>query len=45
MLDENLTLLKHKKLFDEEERTVHKDLIPAKDRIEVYKRKSFGKLF
>jgi hypothetical protein len=32
-------------MFDENERTVHKDIIPARDRVEVYKRKSFGKLF
>eukprot|EP00347_Sterkiella_histriomuscorum_P008883 403343381 len=45
LLDEELNEQKHKKLFDENERTVHKDILPARDRIEVYKRKSFGKLF
>jgi hypothetical protein len=32
-------------MFDIGERSVHKEIPPAKDRIEDYKRKSFGKLF
>lgn len=32
-------------MFEDKERTIHKDIIPAKDRIVEYKRKSFGKLF
>jgi hypothetical protein len=32
-------------MFDAGERTVHHELPPAKDRIEDYQRKSFGKLF
>jgi len=32
-------------MFDEGERTVHKEIPPSKDRIADYKRKSFGKLF
>jgi len=31
--------------FDKRERTVHKDIAPAKDRINDYKRKCFGRLF
>ena len=45
LLDENYILQKEKQFFDKQERTVHKDIIPAKDRIVEYKRKSFGKLF
>jgi hypothetical protein len=36
---------KDKKMFDEGQRSVHHDIIPAKDRVEEYKRKSFGRLF
>ena len=36
---------KEKKLFDDGQRTVHPDIIPAKDRIVEYKRKGFGRLF
>jgi len=32
-------------MFEDKERTNHKDIIPAKDRIVDYKKKSFGKLF
>ena len=45
LLDENFVLQKERKFFENQERTIHKDLIPAKDRIGDYKRKSFGKLF
>ena len=31
--------------FETRERTVHKDIPPAKDRVIDYKRKSFGRLF
>ncbi len=45
LLDENLIAEKEKKMFDENERTNHKDIIPAKDRIVPYSRRSLGKLF
>ena len=32
-------------MYDEGERSILKDIPPAKDRIADYKRKSFGKLF
>ena len=36
---------KDKKMFGDGQRSVHQDIIPAKDRITDYKRKSFGRLF
>ena len=36
---------KERKMYDDGERTIHRDIPPAKDRITDYKRKSFGKLF
>jgi len=45
LLNEQLQLSKEKKMFDEGQRTIHKDIPPSKDRIEEYKKKSFGKLF
>ncbi len=41
----NITMAKDKKMFDEGQRSMHRDIPPSKDRIEEYKRKSFGKLF
>ena len=31
--------------FDKKERTIHKEIPPAKDRMNDYKRKCFGRLF
>jgi hypothetical protein len=45
LLNEDLVQAKEKKYFDEGERSTLKDIIPAKDRVDDYKRKSFGKLF
>jgi hypothetical protein len=44
-MDQSLTDLKHKRMFEEEERTEHKDLPPAKFRLTDYKRNNLGKLF
>ena len=32
-------------MFENGERSIHKDLIPTKDRIGYYKKKSFGSLY
>lgn len=32
-------------MYDEHQRSIHKEIPPAKDRIGDFKRKSFGKLF
>ena len=45
MLDPDLVEKKEMAFFEKQERTIHKDIVPAKDRIGEYKRKSFGKLF
>ena len=45
LLNEKNIMMKEKKMYDEGERRLHKDILPAKDRIGEYKRKSFGKLF
>lgn len=45
LLDPDLVQQKEKRMFDDQERTVHKDIVPAKDRVQTYQRKSFGKLF
>lgn len=45
LLNENVTMMKDRKMYEEGERSIHKDILPAKDRICDYKRKSFGKLF
>ena len=45
LMDQSLTDLKHKRMFEEEERTEHKDLPPAKFRLTDYKRNNLGKLF
>jgi hypothetical protein len=45
LLNEEIKQNKDKKMFDEGQRSVHRDIPPSKDRIEEYKRKSFGKLF
>ena len=45
LLDPTLAQQKEKRMFDEQERTEHKDIAPAKDRVGAYQRKSFGKLF
>lgn len=44
-MNESLVVMKGKKMFDDGERTVHKDIAPAKSRIFNYQKKSFGKLF
>jgi hypothetical protein len=44
-MDQSLTEMKHRKMFEEEERTEHKDIVPAKYRLTDFKRKSLGKLF
>lgn len=45
MLNEENEIAKARKRFDVNERTVHKDIAPAKDRVTEYKRKCFGRLF
>lgn len=45
LLKEENVLESEKRRFDKRERTVHKDLAPAKDRVSDYKRKCFGRLF
>lgn len=45
LLNQSLIVMKDRKMFDNEERTLHKDIPPAKTRIQTYKKKSFGKLF
>lgn len=37
--------MRSRQRFDKEERTVHKDIAPAKDRVVGYKTKCFGRLF
>ena len=36
LLNESLVVIKEKKMFDKEERTMHKDIPPAKTRIQSY---------
>ena len=45
LLNEEIQLEKEKEMFDEGQRSIHREIPPAKDRINEYKRKSFGKLF
>jgi hypothetical protein len=45
LLNEDNEIAKARKRFDIKERTVHKDIAPAKDRVTEYKRKCFGRLF
>ena len=45
LLDEELKQQKDKQLFEDGDRSIHKEIPPAKDRIGEFKRKSFGKLF
>lgn len=44
LMNESFIEQKEKKIFDNEERTIHKDIPPAKDRIMSYKKKSLGRL-
>jgi len=44
-MNESLNNIKLKKMFDNEERSEHRDIAPAKYRLTDYKRKSFGKIF
>ena len=45
LLDEENVIGKARKRFDGGERTILKDIAPAKDRVTEYKRKNFGRLF
>jgi hypothetical protein len=45
LLDEENVIAKARKRFDGGERTILKDIAPAKDRVTDYKRKCFGRLF
>jgi hypothetical protein len=45
LMDQSLTDLKQKRMFDDEERTNHKDIAPARFRLTDFKRKSLSKLF
>lgn len=45
LLNEDNEIAKARKRFDVRERTVHKDIAPAKYRVTEYKRKCFGRLF
>lgn len=45
LLNEENEIAKARKRFEVKERTVHKDIAPAKDRVTEYKRKCFGRLF
>ncbi len=45
LLKEENVLEAEKMRFDRKQRTVHKDIAPAKDRVTDYKRKCFGRLF
>lgn len=45
LMDKSLSDMKQKKMFDEEERTNHKDITPARFRLSDFKRKSLNKLF
>jgi DNA-binding PadR family transcriptional regulator len=45
LLNDSVVLEKQKQMFINEERTEHKDILPAKYRITDYKRKTFGRLF
>lgn len=45
LLNESFNNVKLKKMFDNEERTEHRDIGPAKYRLTDYKRKSLGKIF
>lgn len=44
-MNEKNNIMKEKKMYDEGQRSIHQEIPPAKERIEEYKRKSFGKLF
>lgn len=44
-MDEERDESKQKKRFDEGERSIHREIPPAKDRLTDYKRKCFGRLF
>ena len=45
LLDEEKMLAKSRQRFDRCERSIHKDIAPAKDRVTGYKTKCFGRLF
>lgn len=43
LMNESVNNIKLKKMFDNEERSEHRDILPAKYRLTDYKRKSVGK--
>jgi hypothetical protein len=45
LLDEEITAAKSRQRFDRCERSIHRDIAPAKDRVTGYKTKCFGRLF
>lgn len=45
LLDEEITAAKSRQRFDRCERSIHRDIAPAKDRVAGYKTKTFGRLF
>jgi len=45
LLDEEKTAAKSRQRFDRCERSIHRDIAPAKDRVVGYKTKCFGRLF
>ena len=45
LLDEEKTAAKSRQRFDRCERSIHRDIAPAKDRVTGYKTKCFGRLF
>ncbi|TNV83407.1 hypothetical protein FGO68_gene17165 [Halteria grandinella] len=45
LLDEEKNMEIEKTRFDRGQRSVHRDIAPAKDRVQDYKRKCFGRLF
>ena len=45
LLDEEKNAEVVKLRFDRGQRSVHRDIAPAKDRVQDYKRKCFGRLF
>lgn len=45
LLDEEKVAAKSRSRFDKCERSIHRDIAPAKDRVSSYKTKCFGRLF
>lgn len=45
LLDEDKNMEIERLRFDKGQRSVHRDIAPAKDRVQDYKRKCFGRLF